>query len=61
MAKIAMGRLKVDNEVLSIAKGRPWQETWLQPMQAPTPKLGGGLGPHGTLTNAIVGHLHDPR
>ena len=30
-------------------------------MQAPTLKLGGGHGPHGTLANVIVGHLHEPR
>jgi len=33
--------LKVDDEVLSFMKGPPWWEPRLQPMQAPTPKLGG--------------------
>ena len=34
--------LKVDDKLLLLGKGRSWWEPWLQPMQAPTPKLGGG-------------------
>ena len=30
-------------------------------MQAPTPKLGDCQGPCGTLVNAVVDHLHNPR
>ena len=48
-------RLKVDNELLSLVKGRPWQEPWLHPTQAPTPKLGDSQGPSSPMANVVVG------